>query len=254
MSFTDMNLQRMNSPPNFIGLENYFKLTQDSLFRLALFNSMIFTVCSVGGGFGLGFALALLLNEKLRFRGFFRGISLIPWIIPSVVTSLLFTWVLQPVYGPVNFYLAQLGLPKIPWFNIQFAMLAVVITTIWRYAPLHTLFLLAGLQAIPVSLYEAAEVDGAGKLGRFRHITLPSLKFVITIDTILQTIWVFKNVDIVYVMTGGGPIYATELVPIRIWKSAFELYNIGYAASEACVMLVILLVFAIVYMKIGKVD
>jgi len=255
-SFTNENLVKPGQTA-FIGFENYLRMFQDPVVQISLWNSLIYVAGTVGLGFIFGFILALLVNEKIKGKAFFRSILIVPWIVPSVVAALVMEWVFNPDYGPLNSTLRSLGLiswsHSIMWLGPNLAMVSVILTSVWRDIPFHMLMLLAGLQAIPISLYEASIVDGATKIQRFRYVTLPNLKFVIAVDTTLEAIWAFKRIDIIYMMTRGGPVYHTEVFPLHIYKMAFLATDFGYAGSLAVLMLIILLAFTYLYWKVLKV-
>jgi ABC-type sugar transport system permease subunit len=253
-SFTDASL--LKSEGKFVGLSNYMKLLSDPLITLSLLNTLIYMIGTVGLGFILGLILALLLNERIRFRGIFRSIILCPWIIPSVVTAISWSFLYNAQYGAINDTLFSLGLIKNPinWLSPELAMLSIIITSAWATLPFHTIMLLAGLQSIPTHLYEASKVDGANKIQRFCYITLPGLKYVIAVDTVVQAIWAFKRVDLIYVMTHGGPVYATEVYSLHIYRTAFEIFDIGYASAQAVLMLLMLIGITIAYMRLLRVE
>ena len=219
----------------------------------ALRNSIIWTVLSVIFGYLIGLILALLLNRNIRGRGLFRAILLIPWVIPSVVAAVQWK-VMFASYGVINTLLQGVGIGEpILWLGDPgIALFSVTIVNIWRDYPFMTVVLLAGLQTIPDELYEAAEIDGASAWQRFRNITMPLIAPITLISTTLLAIWSFNNFDLVFLITGGGPAGATEVLPTYVFLEAFRRLNPTYAASIATSMLLILLIFTILYMRSYK--
>jgi multiple sugar transport system permease protein len=244
---------------HFIELLNYQRLWEDPITIQALTVSVTYVFGSLSVGFALGLVVALCLNEEIHFRGGVRTLTLVPWFIPSVVAAYLWTWLFNPTYGALNSALVQLGLiqsgAQLAWLgDPNLALIAVIMVSVWRDFPFHTVMLLAGLQVIPAAQYEAAIVDGAGVLSRFRNITLPNLRYVIGVDMILMAVWLFKRIDIFYIMTEGGPVYSTLVFPLYIYYIGFHQYDLGLAGAYAVVMLLILMISAVVYMKVWKID
>src|SRR6202048_3756770 len=197
----------------FIGLGNYVRLAQDPVFWLTLWNSFVWVFGSVVLQFVAGFAAALLLHQAFRGRALVRMLALLPWIIPGVVVGLIWEWLYQPNYGVINDLLIRAGWlhDRIAWLSSpDLAMAAVVFTNVWRGIPFFAIMLLAGLQAIPGELYEAAPVDGAGVLARFRPITLPLPRPPIGVARAPRTIRAFHTADLIFVTTSGGAANATQ--------------------------------------------
>lgn len=239
----------------FIGLGNYRRLIADPVFWLSLKNSVVWTFGSVFFQFIFGFMVALLLNAPFRGRVVFRTINLLPWIIPSVVVGLVFEYLYQPDYGPLNDLLGRTGIMErsVAWLSDPaFALWGIILANVWRGIPFFAIMLLAGLQAIPQEVYEAATVDGADVLQRFWRITLPMLRPIIVVATVTRTIWTFNHPDLVFVMTGGGPGNATMIPSAYTLIQAYVNLDWGYAASLSVVLLAILLLFTALYMKVTK--
>lgn len=239
----------------FIGLGNYLRLIQDPTFWLTLKNSIVWVTCSVSIQFVLGFLGALLLNAGFKGRTFCRTLNLLPWVIPGVVVGLVWEYLYQPNYGPINDILRQVGLVRVPiaWLSEpNLAMAAVIFTNIWRGIPFFTIMILAGLQAIPDKLYEAATVDGATVAQRFRHVTLPMLRPIIIVATATRIIWTFNYADLIFVMTSGGPANATQITSSYTLLSAYTDLDFGYAATLSVVLLVIMLAFTAFYLRVTK--
>jgi multiple sugar transport system permease protein len=239
----------------FIGLGNYLRLAQDPVFWLTLWNSFVWVFGSVVLQFVAGFAAALLLHQAFRGRALVRMLALLPWIIPGVVVGLIWEWLYQPNYGVINDLLIKAGWlhDRIAWLSSpDLAMAAVVFTNVWRGIPFFTIMLLAGLQAIPGELYEAAHVDGAGVLARFRHITLPLLRPIIVVATATRIIWTFNYADLIFVMTSGGPANATQITSTYTLLQAYSNLDFGYAAALSVVLLLVMLAFTAAYLRLTR--
>lgn len=184
--------------------------------------------------FALGLLTALLLNQKMPGQRLLRTLALIPWAVPAVTATIIFTWMMQPSFGVVNFILRTIGLIQedVNWFaNPTTALISVIIPTSWKAYPFFTLLLLAGLQSIPHEMYEASSLDGAGKIAQFRYVTLPSLAPFMLIALIFNAMYTFREFDFIYASTRGGPGGATETTAVRIYNVAFENFNMGAASA-----------------------
>lgn len=240
---------------HFIGLGNYVRMIHDPTFWLTLKNSFVWVIWSVGIQFVLGFLGALLLNAELKGRAFYRTLNLLPWIIPGVVVGLVWEYLYQPNYGPINDILRRVGLLRVPiaWLSdLNLAMPAVIFANIWRGIPFFSIMILAGLQAIPDEVYEAATVDGANVTQRFLHVTLPMLRPIIVVATATRIIWTFNYADLIFVMTAGGPANATQITSTYTLLSAYTDLDFGYAATLSVILLIIMLVFTAFYLKFTK--
>lgn len=237
---------------NFVLFDNFVQLARETFFIRAAANTVVWTATGVLSTFLLGFAIALILNQPLRGRAIFRALVLIPWVVPPVVAGLTFLWMYQPNFGILNYFLYQLGLIDSykAWLgNPSLAMGASLVALVWKGYPFAVIVLLAGLQAIPSDLYEAAEVDGANRFQRFRHVTLPLMRPTIILALILQTVWAFNTFDIVFVLTRGGPAFATTLLGIIVYQAAFEWLDVGYAGAVGTIMLAMMLLCYAGYMR-----
>jgi ABC-type sugar transport system permease subunit len=248
--YLSMTRKFVGVPPVFVWLDNYARLAGDGFFRRAVVNSMIFTFGSVGVKLVLGVLMALVLNSNIRGRNFFTGVLLVPWVAPTVVTALNFLWIFDYSLGVLNYVLVRVlhVLPQgVGWLSEPgIAMTSVVAVNIWRGFPFFGISFLAGLKSIPAELYEAASVDGAGPFGRFRHVTLPGLKNILIIVTLLSTIWTFNDFQIVYILTKGGPGGSTQVLPVLTYEIAFGAQRLGEAIAVALYMLPALAVVIIV--------
>src|SRR5262245_18984200 len=246
-------------PPVFVGLENYIRLYQDGFFRRAVYNSFLFTFGSVGFKLVLGMLMALVLMSKIRWRSFWTGVLLIPWVAPTVVSALNFLWIFDGSLGVLNYLLVKVFrvLPQgVGWLSEPgTAMASVIAVNVWRGFPFFGISFLAGMKAIPNELYEAAAVDGASPLQRFRHVTLPGIKNITIIVVLLSTIWTFNDFGIVYILTKGGPGGTTMVMPVLTYEPAFGAQRLGEAIAVALYLLPGLALTIVVlarYMRKGR--
>jgi multiple sugar transport system permease protein len=232
---------------------NYAALVEDEVVRVAAANTVTFTVVSVLGHLMIGLAVALLLNQRIHGRAVFRNLALLPWMLPPAVVATGWAWLYHNPFGMLNPLLSGLGLLSAPraWLaSPETAMGGVIVANLWRGFPFISLILLAGLQAIPGALYEAAGVDGAGAWARFRYVTLPGLKRVMLIALTLDVINTVKYFDLIWVMTAGGPANRTEVLSTLIYRMAFQFFRTGRAAALAMVMVAALAVFSVFYVRL----
>jgi len=239
----------------FAGLANYIRLVEDPVFWLTLWNSFVWVFGSVILQFLAGFAAALLLHQAFTGRTVIRTVMLLPWVIPGVVVGLIWEWLYQPNYGVINDLLIKADWlnDRVAWLsNPDLAMAAVIFTNVWRGIPFFAIMLLAGLQAVPDELYEAARIDGAGVLARFWHVTLPLMRPIIVVATATRIIWTFNYADLIFVMTSGGPANATQITSTYTLMQAYANLDFGYAAALSVVLLLIMLAFTAAYLRITK--
>lgn len=252
LAFFEASLLRPGQE-TFVGLEHFGTMIGDGVFRTALWQTVLLTGVAVSIQYILGLSLAVVLKEKLPGISFFRSISMVSWVLPIIVMVILFRFLVQTGFGPVNVVFGQLGLPTRYWFgDPDTAFPMIVLMHVWRNVPFYALALMASMNAIPNEQYEAASLDGAGPLQRFRHVTLPQISYVSMIMIVLHVIFTFNNFDIVFLSTGGGPLGSTEVLATYVYKTAFESYALGYAASMGVVMLVIMIVFTVAYVKLEE--
>ena len=236
----------------FIGLGNYRALLEDPVFWSSLGRTAIWIGITVPLQLLLGLVTALLLNQEFRWRGLARSLILIPWALPSVVIGLMWAWIYNPQVGLLNDLLLRLGLLQaaVPWLaNPDTSLYAIIAALVWQGFPFFAIMILAGLQTIPASLYEAAEIDGAGGWDQFWHVTLPGLRGVLVTALMLRIIWVANSVDVIYVMTGGGPGYATHTLPLYAFKRTYSSMDFGYGSALAVTFSVLLLGAIVVYLR-----
>ena len=242
----------LGEPGKYIGLRNYFKLIQDPLFRETALNSLIYTVSTVFLKLFLGLILAQLLNQQFRFRNVVRGLVLLPWIVPTSLSVLTWLWMFDSLFSVVNYILLGAGIisRKIYWLGDPFwAMVSVVIVNTWRGLPFFAVSILAALMTIPDELYEAAEIDGAGKPKQYWYVTLPLLQPVVAVVVLFSTIWTFADFQIVYILTHGGPINATQIFSTMAYDVAMVAGRIGEGAAISLFLFPILLIVIIFMLR-----
>lgn len=233
-------------------LDNYIKLQEDRLFWESLWVTIIFVAGTVGLHLIIGLVVALALNTEPLGNWAFRIIAILPWTVPDVISGLVWRFMYDPTAGIINYFLDRVGVqnPYIEWLAApNLALPSVIFADVWRGYPFVMLILLAGLQAIPRELYEAARVDGASVLQEFRHITLPGLARMFQIALALDIIWQFRRFGLVYNMTQGGPGNATDILPLAIYRQYFKYFNFEYASAMAVVLAVIMIVISIPYIR-----
>ena len=237
---------------DFVGLKNYISVFSDGVFVKQLGVTLKFTAIVVLAHFIIGIFLAMLLNQSRPGITFFRTILVLPWLMPEVVSALIFKWIMNPLYGLLNYGMQLLGLSEggVSWLgDTKYAFISVVLVCIWKGYPLVMVNALAALQSVSTDIYEAAKVDGANKIQTFFRIILPSIKPVLATTLILDTVWWFKHYTIVYLMTKGGPGSDTSIVSIEIYKQAFDYFNFGKAASMSVVVFFVCLIISKLYRR-----
>ena len=234
--------------PDFIGLENYTSLLNDADFWNAIRNIVIYVFFAVSIKLVIGLIVAIVVNQPLPARGIIRAIILLPWAMPTLVTVLTWRWMYHDLYGVLNYLLLQAYVIDQPiiWLGTRaMAMPSVIIVNVWRGFPFFAIILLAGLQSIPTELHEAAEVDGATVLQRFRHVTLPGLAPVMAVVTVLSTIWTFNDFTIIWLLTGGGPANATEVISTLTYKIAISGQQLGKGVAVSVLIMPILMILIV---------
>jgi multiple sugar transport system permease protein len=228
--------------PTFVGAENYQKLLlEDATFRRVLTNTAYYVLGTVPTGIVLSLLLALAMNSSIRGITFFRAIFFIPVITSAVAVAMIWRWLFNSDYGLINVGLFALGLNGIPWLSSSaWAMPAVIIMATWKHVGYNMVIYLAGLQGIPPTLHEAASIDGASALQRFRHITLPLLAPTTFFILVISMISSFQVFDLAFILTGGGPGIATNTIVMYVYNQAFQFFHMGYAAAVAWVLFAII--------------
>ncbi|PLR90018.1 carbohydrate ABC transporter permease [Bacillus sp. T33-2] len=248
MSFTSWN---GFGQIEFIWFENYQNLIGDPNFRISFVNSILFTLISVPITLFLSVLIAIALNRGIRFVKFFRTAVFLPYVTATIAVAAVWQLIFNPTMGPINGTLMKFGIDNPPgWLSsTSWALVSVSVVYIWHSVGYYMVLFLAGLQNIPEHLYEAAELDGAGPLAKFFHVTLPMLSPVIFFTMIIGVINSFKVFDLIYVLTGGGPGRSTHVLVYDIYNTAFKQFEYGYASSMAYVLFLIILIFAFIQFK-----
>jgi multiple sugar transport system permease protein len=235
----------------WVGLENYRAMLSSSEFWFSLRTTILWTVGTLTLQIVVGVAMALLLNLNFYFRPLARSLVLFPYFVSTVVAVLVWRWMFNDVYGILNRAMLASGLANMPvdWVgSMPNAMISVIVVGTWKYFPFVVIAVLARLQTIPTELYEAARIDGAGAWSRFWDVTLPQLREVLVVIILLRTIWDFKEFDLIYLLTGGGPVTSTQTLPLLVYKQAFGMNAMGQASTYAIGIMVVLMVFMILYL------
>jgi ABC-type sugar transport system permease subunit len=253
LSLHSYHLVRL-SDVHFVGLANYISILKDPDFWASIENGLVFTFGSLIPQTVLGLAIAQLLNHPdLKAKTLWRGLIIMPWLIPTVTAAIIFRWMFNDIYGVLNYILLNLNIIDRPvaWLaHPGWAMFLLILTNIWRGLPLMVTMFLAALQGIPPELHEAATVDGASGLQAYFRVTLPLIAPVVQIAAILRTIWMFNYYDLPWVMTMGGPAGATTTPPIYAYLTTFSGYRLGQGAAITIVLFFILACFSVVYFRL----
>lgn len=253
LGFTDTKIGRDGV---WVGIENFKYLVGDTVVQLSLFNTLFYTIVASVIKFMLGLWLAILLNQHLPFKSFIRAVVLLPFIVPTALSAIAFWWMYDAQFSVISWVLTKMGLIHRyidflgePWM----ARFSTIFANIWRGVPFVAICLLAGLQTISPSLYEAAALDGATPWQRFRHVTLPLLKPVVLFVLVTGIISGFQVFTLVYMMTEGGPLHSTDVIVYRIYQTAWEFLRFGSASAMALVLFgVLLVVTAVQFRLLGK--
>jgi multiple sugar transport system permease protein len=247
----------INDPASrsYVGMQNFFSIfTHDSLFPLSLAVTAKWVLPEIVLQLIFGLIVALLLNQTFRCRGFARAVSLVPWAVSGVLTTMLWTMMYDQRLGIINSILKSLGIihQNVAWLSNQNTFFgAVVLAELWRGIPFFAITLLASLQSVPNEIYESCELDGCGAFKKLVYITLPYLKESIIFTTLLRGIWEFNSIDLIFTMTNGGPMNQTTTLPIYMYKTSLIEGNYGYGSALGVISFFIVLVIAIVYIKIS---
>ena len=246
LALTDWDL--ISSNYDIVWFENFVRLATDDRFGRAVKNTVYFSMVTVPVQMVLALTLALLLNERIRLRSFFRAIYFAPVLVPVTVTAIIWMFIFSPSFGIMNYLLEQVGLPGPAWFSDpKWAMPAIMILAVWQNFGYHTIIFLAGLQSIPQTLVEAAYVDGASKWQAFWRITFSLLAPTTFLVLIISVIGSFQVYQTVVLTTEGGPVGATTVIVFELYRHAFEFFNMGYAATMAVTLF--LLIFSLTLLQ-----
>jgi multiple sugar transport system permease protein len=241
--------------PHWVGLKNYGVVLGDPAFWNAFANGLEIALSAIVLQVVLGICIALVLNRRFRGRELVRSLSVLPYFLPAVVACLVAKWLLDPNYGLVKAILTAHGFRMFDWgANAATAKSMIVLVSVWIWTPFVTTCVLAGLQTIPQQLYEAARVDGANAWEQFWHVTLPGLRSILIIVILLRGIWMFNKFDVIWLMTGGGPLNGTETLPILAYRRAFLEFNLGTGSAVATISFMILAVIILAYLWIFPIE
>ncbi len=247
MSFTKWTLI---GTPEFNGISNYVKLLSDKQFLAAMLNTVYYTLATVPATLALGLIGALALNRNMPLRGALRGIFYIPTVVSLVATGLIWQWILSTDYGVLNYVLEAVGIGEQQWLTSNaLSMPSVILATIWVRCGYCMVIYLGGLQGISQDYYEAAEIDGAGDMKKFKYITWPLLKSTTVFLTVMSIIYGFMGFDLFYTMTGGGPGFSSTVMVHYIYKQAFQVGEMGYASAGGVVLFLIIFILTLLQMK-----
>lgn len=236
----------------FAGLDNYSRLLTAGEFWRSLLNNLVWTAGTLTLQICAGILVALMLHRNILFRSLARSLVLFPYFLSTVVAVLVWRWLFNDLYGVLNHMLMWARIVDMPvdWLgSMPNAMISLILVGAWKYFPFVVIAVLARLQSIPEELYEAATIDGAGRFAKFWDVTLPQLKDVLIVIVLLRTIWDFKEFDLIYLLTGGGPVISTQTLPLMVYKEAFALNQMGGASAVAVLMMLIMLIFMSLYLR-----
>jgi len=250
---TLFNLKSQNYP--WIGLDNYKNILADSLFYSTLIRTIIWTVINVFFHVSIGLFLAILLNRKLPGKAFIRVLLILPWAVPQYIAAVTWKGMYNVEYGSVNIILTHIfgNAAAIPWLSIpSWTFVACIITNIWLGIPFMMMISLGGLSSIPDELYEAADLDGATGFQKFKSITLPLLKPVLTPAIVLGTVWTFNMINVVYIITSGSASDESQILITMVFKRAFQYFRYGQSAALSVIIFLVLLAFSTVFIRTQK--
>lgn len=235
----------------FVGVQNYIQAFTAHEFWVSLQNNLIWAFGTLGIQIVLGVSIALLLNRDFYGRNIVRGAVLFPYMVPTVVAVFNFQWMFNATYGVINYLLVASGIVAEPiaFFSEGLAMYTAIMLGVWRFTPFVVITVLARLQTIPPSLYEAAELDGAYSLAKFRYVTWPQIYNILVVVVLLRGVWMFYKFAPIYMLTGGGPGISTQILPIYAYRAAFRSLNFGFSAAIANIMFVLLIVTGFIYLR-----
>jgi multiple sugar transport system permease protein len=252
-AFTDKSV--LSETYQFVGFKNFARLLSDHIFWLSLYHSILLTVVVVALQFVFGLILASAMQQDLPGMSLFKSIIMASWVIPVAATVIMFKFMAQPDIGLINIILRSLGMGNLARYWLgdpKVALPFIMLLHLWRNVPFYGIAFLAAMQAIPKSYYEAAEIDGAGAWKKFLYITLPGIRNMIVVMVTIHVLWTFNNFDFVYLATGGGPVDATNVLPVYVYRQSWESYALGYGASIGTIMLIILMLYFVIYLRIHE--
>ncbi|MEV4668906.1 carbohydrate ABC transporter permease [Microbacterium sp. LWO12-1.2] len=238
-----------------VGVENYEYLLSSDKFWTSVVTTLLYTLFTVVFSVGIGTAGALLLNTAFKGRGIIRAIATIPWAVPTVAAALIFVWIYNNEQGILNRTTSALGMGQHGWLvDPQYGLFAVTLATVWKLTPLVMLVMLSALQSVPQELREATWVDGATRFQSFLAVTLPHLMPTLRVITLLMTIWSIRRFEIIFLITGGGPLDVTNTLVVNVYRTAFQDQNLGRAAAIGALGLVLSLLVTVVYFIVEQIQ
>jgi multiple sugar transport system permease protein len=246
--YLSLHTKLVGAPARFVGLANYLELFRDEVFLRTAWNSVVYTVVGVGIKFVIGLAMALILDQQRRFNNIFRTLLFVPWAVPVVIVALNWRWIYDDLSGFLNNFLITFHITKdiISWLSDPaLAMGCVIAVVVWSGTPFYAMTFLAGLQAIPKELYEAAEIDGASVVQQFCYVTIPRLRTIFLTVVMLSTIWTATNLQFVLILTRGGPANRTEIFPHLAYQTSLMARRLGMGAAVTLVFFPLLVVLIV---------
>ena len=253
IAFTNAHL--LKEGLRYIGFQNFIRLLSDEVFWISLYHSVLLTTVVVFVQFVLGLILALAMIQKLPGMSVFKNIIMASWVIPVAATVILFKFMAQPDIGLINIVIRSLGFEDLNRYWLgdpDVALPFIMMLHLWRNVPFYGVAFLAAMQAIPNSLYEAADIDGANAWNKFYYITLPGIRSMVIVMVTIHVLWTFNNFDFVYLATGGGPVNATDILPVYVYRQCWNSYTVGYGASIGTVMMLLLMLYFITFIKMSE--
>ena len=253
LSFT--NKHSIDPEYDYVGISNYTKLFADPIFWSSVWRGTFWAVSTVVLQIVLGLGAALLLNQVFPGRGLVRGFTLFPYMLPTIVTILLWKWMLSATYGPVNYFLESLGITKEPivWLGPKLLMASTILVGVWQFFPFVVISILARLQTINLTLYEAAHIDGANVWQRFFHITLPQVRNVLFVVVLLRTFFMFTKFDVPWLMaTGGGLQVLIQNMPVYAFRKTFGFFQAGQGAAISVLLFAMLILLTLIFFKVYR--
>ena len=256
MSFWDKSL--LKKEETFVGLANYVEAFSKSGTWQTIFNTLFFAIVSLIFGVSLAMIIAIKLIKPYPLRGFFRAMFLVPWVTPPLVASIVWRFIFSENFSPINSLLLKLHLVKRPvnflgstatFLGVSEPLLVLTVINVWSIFPFLMVMFIAGLQTVPQDIYEAARMDGAGKMATFWKITVPCIRPVITSSIVLELIWQFNNFNISFMVANGGPLGLTKTMAVEVYQAAFTNYRYGYASALSIIMMLIALIPSIFYLR-----
>jgi multiple sugar transport system permease protein len=255
LSTTNYNFFLPAFQTKFVGLANYINLFKDKDFLFSVRISFLYAIITTFAKLVVGFLLALLFQNKIRGFGFFRTVITIPMMITAICAGLIWKYMMQPGFGLINYFLKFFHISRIGWYTeVSTAFISVILVDVWMMTPFVIIVMMSGLASLPSEVYEASSIDGANWWQNTFHITLPLLKPIIIITTLISLIDSFKVFDNIWIMTKGGPARATEIFTIYAYKVGLIKGNLGAGAASSLIILVIILVISVIFIKFSKAD